>query len=58
MIEVASSTSSSRATKRLITSSSFPSPIWPWATPMRAWGTSSRRNFSIEWMERTRLWTK
>jgi len=59
MIEVASSTSSSRATKRVITSSSLPSPICPWATPMRACGHELAQEASPSaWMERTRLCTK
>ena len=56
-IVVQTRTSSSFSQNPRMTWSSWVSLILPWATPMRASGTSSARREAVRWMDSTRLWT-
>ena len=56
-IVVHTSTSISLSQKAWMTSSSWCSLIFPWATPTRASGTSSARRAETRSMSPTRLWT-
>ena len=56
MIVVVTSTSKSPRRKRIITSSSLRSGIWPCATPTRSSGTHSRTRIAASSIVSTRLW--